>query len=195
MTAVSYFKPMQLPTLKRELFMLRPWSPDDARSLVKHANNPKVAANLRDGFPHPYRLKDARNWLEMVSENRDDIILAIVVKGEAAGGIGLHGLRDVYRYNCEIGYWLSEQYWGMGIMSDAVGMMVDHAFLKTRWIRLFATVYEHNLSSMRVLEKNGFTREAIHRKAVMKGGILLDEHLYSLLREEWAARRENQGIV
>ena len=180
---------MQLPTIQREQYILRPWDPNDARALVKHANNPRVAGNLRDGFPYPYTLPDAKKWLEMIGGNRDDIILAIEIEGEAAGGIGLHGLRDVYRYNGEIGYWLSEVYWGKGIMSNAVGDMVDHAFTQTRWLRLFASIYEHNSSSMRVLEKNGFTREAIHKKAVMKGGELLDEHLFALLREHWEVQR------
>jgi len=38
---------------------------------------------------------------------------------------------------------------------------------------------------MRVLEKNGFKKEAIHKKTVMKEGKLLDEHLYALLKENW----------
>ncbi|MFH0756526.1 MAG: GNAT family protein [Bacteroidota bacterium] len=176
---------MDLPTIKRELFTLRPWFPGDAESLVKHANNPLVSRNLRDGFPYPYTFPDAMKWLKMVGENRDDIILAIEIAGEAAGGIGLHGLKDVYRYNGEIGYWLSEFYWGKGIMSDAVGVMVEHAFTRTRWLRLFATIFEHNIASMKVLVKNGFTREAIHKKAVMKGGKLLDEHLFALMKEQW----------
>ena len=191
MLVVLYFQAMQLPTIQREQYILRPWHPDDAPALVKHANNPRVAGNLRDGFPYPYTLPDARKWLEMVGGNRDDIILAIETEGEAAGGIGLHGLKDVYRYNGEIGYWLSEQYWGKGIMSDAVGAMVDHAFTKTRWLRLFATIYEHNISSMRVLEKNGFTQEAIHKRTVMKGGKLLDEHLFALLKEHWEGQRSS----
>ena len=176
---------MQLPTLHTESFSLRPWHSNDALSLIKHANNPKIAANLRDGFPHPYTLPDARKWLKRLGENRDDIILAIVVDGEAAGGIGLHGMKDVYRYNGEIGYWLSEQHWGKGIMSGAVGLMVEYAFVQTHWLRLFACIYENNLSSMRVLEKNGFQRESIHRRAVMKEGKLQDEHLFALLKEKW----------
>ncbi len=158
---------------------------DDARSLVKHANNLNVARNLRDGFPYPYTHPDAQKWLEVVGGNKNDIILAIEVEGEAAGGVGLHGLKDVYRYNCEIGYWLSEVYWGKGIMSDAVGDMVEYCFTQTHWLRLFATIFEHNLSSMRVLEKNGFRKEAIHKKVVMKEGKLLDEHLFALLKENW----------
>jgi len=182
---------MHLPTVQREKYLLRPWDPDDARSLVIHANNPKIARNLRDGFPYPYTLKDAEQWLRMVKENRMDIILAIEVNGEAAGGIGLHSMKDVHRYNAELGYWLSESFWGMGIISDAIGVMVNYAFTHTRWLRLFATIYEHNTPSMRVLEKNGFTREAIHKKAVMKEGKLLDEHLYALLKEQWIARRDS----
>jgi len=181
---------MHLPTIHREKYLLRPWDPADAGSLVIHANNPKIARNLRDGFPHPYTPRDAEQWLKMVTENKTDMILAIEVKGQAAGGIGLHSMKDVYRYNAELGYWLSEKYWGMGIISDAIGVMVNYAFNHTRWLRVFATIYEYNTPSMRVLEKNGFTREAIHRKTVMKEGKLLDEHLYALLKENWITRRE-----
>ena len=179
---------MQLPNIQRDNYLIRPWHPDDASSLVKHANSPNIARNLRDGFPYPYTLQEAHKWLQMVGENTDDIILAIVVNEEAAGGIGLHGLKDVYRYNSEIGYWLSELYWGKGIMSDAVGAMVEFAFTETRWLRLFASIYENNPSSMRVLEKNGFHKEAIHKRAVMKEGKLLDEHLYALLKEDWKGK-------
>ena len=167
------------------MYTLRPWTRADAESLVRHANNLNVARNLRDGFPYPYTRKDADSWLENLESNREDMILCLEVKGEAVGGIGLHGLKDVYRYNVEIGYWLSEKYWGQGIVSDAVGVMVELAFTGTKWLRVFATIYEHNLSSMRVLEKNGFRKEAIHRKAVMKEGVRLDEHLYAILKEDW----------
>ena len=187
MLRVLYFRFMQLPVIELERFKLRPWHPDDAGSLVKHAHNRRIASNLRDGFPYPYTLTDAKRWLNMVGENKDDVILAIEVNGEASGGIGLHGLKDVYRYNCEIGYWLSETHWGKGIMSEAVAAMVKHAFTQGSWLRLFACIFENNPSSMRVLEKNGFKPEAIHRKAVMKDGLLMDEHLYALLKDQWLA--------
>lgn len=178
---------MQLPVIDLERFILRPWHPDDALSLVKHANNPRIASNLRDGFPYPYLLSDAKKWLNMAGENKDDVILAIDINGEACGGIGLHGLKDVYRYNGEIGYWLSEAHWGKGIMSEAVAAMVKHAFTQTSWLRLFACIFENNPSSMRVLEKNGFKREAIHLKTVMKEGLLMDEHLYALMKDQWSS--------
>jgi ribosomal-protein-alanine N-acetyltransferase len=178
---------MHLPVIDLNDFILRPWHAEDELTLVNHANNPRIASNLRDGFPNPYTLSDARDWLKMVAENRQDVILAIEVNGEASGGIGLHGLQDVYRYNVELGYWLSERYWGRGIMSKAVGAMVEFAFTRTSWFRIFACIFEFNPSSMRVLEKNGFKREAIHRKAVMKDDKLMDEYLYALLKDQWLA--------
>jgi len=178
---------MQLPLIERELYRLRPWHHSDAASLVKHANNIRIAVNLRDGFPHPYTLQEANKWLKMAGGNQDDLILAIEIEGEAAGGIGIHAGKDVYRYNGEIGYWLSEQFWGQGIVSDAVAAMVEYAFTQTKWLRLFACIYENNAPSMRVLEKNGFRPEAIHKKAVMKEGKLLNEHLFALLKDQWLA--------
>lgn len=180
---------MQLPIIERELYRMRPWHPDDASSLVKHANNPKVARNLRDGFPHPYSLADARKWLDIVVENQSDLILALEINGEAAGGIGIHAGKDVYSYNGEIGYWLSEIYWAKGIMTEAVGILVDHAFMHTKWLRLFATIFESNTPSMRILEKCGFRHEATHKQVVMKEGKLLDEYLFALLKEHWKSRR------
>ena len=182
---------MPIPILHGAEFTLRPWNADDAESLVTHASNKQIARNLRDGFPYPYRLEDAVKWLGMVNENKDDIILAIEINEEAAGGIGLHGMKDVYRFNAEIGYWLSESYWGRGIISNAVGLMVEFAFTKSPWLRIFAAVYENNLPSMRVLKRNGFVKEAVHRKAVMKEGKLMDEYLYALLKENWKIQEES----
>jgi len=180
---------MELPVLHGKNFLLRPWNCGDAASLARHANNARIAGNLRDGFPHPYSLKDAEGWLSGVHREKHAMILAIEVNREAAGGIGLFPQKDVYRFNAEIGYWLSENHWGKGIMTAAVSAVVDHAFGKTELLRLFAGVFANNPSSMRVLEKNGFVLESIHRKAVVKNGERLDEHLFALLREDWVERR------
>jgi RimJ/RimL family protein N-acetyltransferase len=183
---------MQIPQTERQGYRLRPWRSDDASSLVRHANNRRVARNLRDAFPYPYTIRDAEAWLKSVGDGRDDLILAIEVDGEAAGGIGIHPMKDVHRYNGEIGYWLSELHWGKGIMTGAVGDLVNYAFTYRRWLRIFATIFENNPASMRVLEKNGFELEAIHKRTVMKEGVLMDEYLYALLRERWLQKQKNQ---
>ena len=88
---------------------LRPWVEADAPAIAKHANNKKIAENMRDGFPFPYTLKDAHNWLSMTTST-SHILLAIEVEGEAAGGIGILFQDNVYRLSAETGYWLGVQH-------------------------------------------------------------------------------------
>lgn len=171
--------------LKGKHFHLRKWTMEDVDSLVHHANNIRIAENLRDGFPHPYTPRDAEKWIQMVINNSEDVIFAIDVEGEACGGIGLHGGKDVYRFNAEIGYWLSQKHWGKGIMTEAVGLLVDYGFTHHKWIRIHAGVFHTNEASMKVLQKCGFKEEARFSRSVKKGDQFLDEHIYSILKDQW----------
>ena len=45
-------------------FELRKWSIEDIESVARYANNEKIACNLRDAFPYPYTLNDAKSWVE-----------------------------------------------------------------------------------------------------------------------------------
>ncbi len=114
----------------------------------------------------------------MATSPSHNLLLAIEVDGMAAGGIGIHPLQDVYRKTAEIGYWLSEPCWGRGIATEAVRALVPIAFERFDIIRLQAGVFSGNTASMRVLEKCGFTREAVHHNAITKNGAIMDEMLY-----------------
>ena len=100
------------------------------------------------------------------------------------GGVGIVPLTDVERLSAEVGYWLGEDYWGRGITSEAVALLVDYVFRETGIIRLFASVYEYNPASMKVLEKVGFTRQAILRDAAIKNGRVIDMYYYDLIKRE-----------
>ena len=162
--------------------LLRPWQAEDAPSLARHEDNPRVAACMRDAFPSPYSLDDASRFIAMATGPSPDLFLAIEVGGEAAGGIGIHPLDDVYRQTAEIGYWLAEPFWGKGIVTDAVRALVPVAFERTGAVRIQAGIFSNNPASMRVLEKCGFTREAVHRDAITKHGVVMDEVLYIRFR-------------
>lgn len=158
--------------------VLRDWRPADAASLARHADTPAVAATMRDAFPSPYTLEDAVLFIAVANSVDGSLVLAIEVEGEAAGGIGVHPLADVHRRTAEIGYWLSERYRRRGIATNAVQAVVPLAFERFGLARLQAGVFSSNPASMRVLEKAGFAREAVHRNAIWKDGRLLDEILY-----------------
>ena len=157
-------------------FILRPWRMEDLPSLVKYADNFNIWVNLRDGFPHPYTEEAGRGWLEMALGEDRNLLLAIELDGEAVGGIGAHFHDDVYRINAEIGYWLAEPFWGRGIVARAVEMLTAYVFEQYPDIqRVYADLFAPNRASARVLEKCGFHLEAVHRKSVIKNGVILDE--------------------
>ena len=106
---------------------VREWAKADAEALTEHANNINVARNLRDRFPHPYTLKDARAFLRHAVAANDPTNLAIEADGAAVGAIGYVPGRDVERFSAEIGYWLGESLWGRGIRTRITGLRRERA--------------------------------------------------------------------
>ena len=162
---------------------LRPWRSADVDALVRHADNRNIWRNVLDSFPHPYTRADGVDYIERIVPASEGVILAIEVEGEAAGSIGLHRQLGVWRHSAEIGYWLSESYWGRGITTDAVRVLTRYGFDELGLVRLFARVFEWNPASARVLEKAGYVLEGRHRNAVMKDGQVIDELTYAIVRE------------
>ena len=163
--------------------VVRCFRPDDAPSLARHANNRAIWISLRDQFPHPYTLADAERWIGETTGLEPPTHFAIAVDGAAVGAVGLHLKKDIRRRTAEIGYWLGEEFWGRGITTEAVRAVTRDAFARFDLVRLYAGVFEGNRASMRVLEKAGYTREALLRKAVVKDGRTLDLVLYAVVRE------------
>lgn len=151
----------------------------DLEKLTEYADNERVSINLRDAFPQPYTLTDARNFWEMVNKQQPKTFFAIEYKGNYAGNIGLSLGIDVYRNSAEIGYFIGEPLWNRGIMTQAVNMMVDFGFSTLGVVRIYASVFEFNKASQRVLEKCGFEKEAILKKAITKKDIIYDEVRYA----------------
>jgi [ribosomal protein S5]-alanine N-acetyltransferase len=163
---------------------LRHWRDGDQADLVRHANNPRVAMNLRDLFPHPYTPRDADDWIARHSRIVPGIHFAITVDDRIVGGIGLLPGADVNRIQAEIGYWLGEDFWGRGIATDAVRGLTRHAFATLELNRLFAMPFANNAASCRVLEKAGYRYEARMLGCAIKGGQILDQFLYAITRTE-----------
>ena len=163
-------------------YIIRDWQVNDAPSIAEYANNRKIWINLRDSFPHPYRLQDAKSFITCAIEANPTTVFAIATKSEAIGSIGLMLGKDVHRHTAEMGYWLAEPFWGKGIMTQAVSSLADFAIHDLKLHRVFAEPYITNPASARVLEKAGFICEGILRSNVLKDGKILDQFLYSFVR-------------
>lgn len=164
---------------------VRRWRMGDADALVRHANNIRVAQQLRDRFPHPYTRRHAIDFLRFSTSPSDSANLAIDVGGEAVGAVGYVPGTDVERFSAEIGYWLGEEYWGRGIVTEALILVTAHVFNNLNMLRLYALPFADNTGSVRVLEKAGYSREALLRSSSVKYGVPRDQWLYAKINPAW----------
>jgi RimJ/RimL family protein N-acetyltransferase len=96
--------------------------------------------------------------------------------------IGLVAEKDVYRRTANIGYWLGEPFWNNGIITKAVKLITDYGFNKLNFIRIHTGIFEFNIASMKVLEKNGYVKDGVFKKNIFKNGKVWDEHRYSKIK-------------
>jgi len=135
-------------------------------------------------MPHPYARKDAEFFINLTKKEDPQVTFGIIVGDEFCGVIGLILQGDVYRKSAEMGYWVGEPFWGRGIATEAVKKILAYGFEKLHLERIFASTFEYNGASMRVLEKNGFVKEGIARRSVLKNGQFYDEHKFGKLKGE-----------
>ena len=167
--------------LECEHCIVRDWSPGDREALVRAADNREVSRNMTHRFASPYTESDADQWFARLAEMPEPTHWAIELDGAAAGGIGVELGEGVFARSADLGYWLTEPFWGRGIMTEAVRAVVPYAMKRFGLCRLEAAVLARNPASMRVLEKCGFAREGVSRASVSKDGQLLDRVVFALV--------------
>jgi RimJ/RimL family protein N-acetyltransferase len=162
------------PLIRTGRLTLRRPEARDAEAIADALANYRVAKMLTR-VPQPYHLEDAQDWLAAIDEpGNQDWVFAITLGGvrailspeiEAANGnvsdrlIGLVSIewREAGdRTGWAIGYWLAEQHWGKGIMTDAVNAVVARFFSVMMGETLFSSVMADNPGSLRIQGKLGF---------------------------------------
>ena len=161
---------------------LRPFEARDADAVVRRLDDREVWLNLTDQIAHPYTRAHADAWIEQCAAQTPTQHFAIDRDGEAIGAAGFDRLGDLARLIAEVGYWLGRDCWGQGYATEALGLLAGHALAEFDFVRLQAHVLAWNPASARVLEKNGFAREATFERGAVKDGRVLDSWLYVRLR-------------
>ena len=167
---------------------IRNWRLTDAGDIAAAASNKKVLDNLRDGLPYPYTERDGQNFISsMLAADKDGTFsFAVTADGRVIGSVGAFRQGNIHRRTAELGSYIAEEYWGKGIMTEAVKQLCDYVFSHTDVIRIFAEPFAHNSASCRVLEKAGFQYEGTLRSNAVKNGKVLDMKLYARLKQDAA---------
>ncbi len=164
---------------------IRKWELSDAGDLAVALSNIKVQDNLRDGLPYPYTEQDGRDFISAMlsADENETFAFAITVNNMAIGSIGIFRQSNIHRQTAELGYYIAEEYWGKGIMTEAVKQICEYVFAKSDIIRIYAEPFAFNTASCRVLEKAGFQYEGTLRSNALKNGKVIDMKMYSKLKE------------
>jgi RimJ/RimL family protein N-acetyltransferase len=156
----------------------------DEDDLVAHLQEPRIyQQTLR--IPFPYTRQHADQFLTFVAESteRQGYTSHFAIRDAEERLIGACGFESIVEGHCaEIGYWLAKPFWAQGIMTRVVA--AAGSFAQTEWnlMRIAAHVFDGNVASLRVLQKNGFQFEGCLRKYYRKDGCFRDARLYALVR-------------
>ena len=165
---------------------IRKWELSDAKDLAAALSNKKVQDNLRDGLPYPYTEQDGKEFISAMlsADENETFAFAITVDNMVIGSIGIFRQGNIHRQTAELGYYIAEEYWGKGIMTEAVKQICEYVFANSDIIRIYAEPFVYNIASCRVLEKVGFQYEGTLRSNAVKNSKVIDMKMYSLLKEE-----------
>lgn len=166
---------------------IRKWKLSDAKDLAAALSNKKVQDNLRDGLPYPYTVQDGKEFISAMlsADENETFAFAIMVDDKVVGSIGIFRQGNIHSQTAELGYYIAEEYWGKGIMTEAVKQICEYVFDNSDIIRIYAEPFAYNIASCRVLEKVGFQYEGTLRSNAVKNGKVIDMKMYSLIKEEY----------
>lgn len=171
-----------------ERLRLRALEKDDLPMFVAWLNDPEVRANLF--VNHPLSMAEEEQWFEHVlKQPQYERPLCIEVKTENSwhliGNLALMDISNTHR-KAELGIMIGDKaYWNQGYGTEAIKILVNHAFKELNLHRVFLRVYDTNPRGIRCYEKVGFRHEGTQREAIFKDGKYIDMHMMSVLSSEW----------
>jgi [ribosomal protein S5]-alanine N-acetyltransferase len=174
-----------MQTLRTPRLVLRSFELADVNDLFAYAKSPVVGPMA--GWPPHQNINFSQKIVEHFIQEQEVWAIVDPIINRVIGSIGLH--QDQRRDNPNVkmlGYVLAEDYWGQGLMREAVNAVLDYAFEVMKLDLVSVSHFPNNQQSQRVIAKCGFIYEGRLRAAkVLYDGTITDLVLYSLTKEEY----------
>lgn len=190
---LGVFQNNTLPDVETERLVLRQRTLDDVDDMFTYGSLECVAHAA--GFKPSQTTDDTVLFLQSLYERLDKENIprgyGITLKGshKVIGSVDFNRRYGNTQHILEIGYALHPDYWGQGIMPEAVKALIEVTFTLLSDIqKIGVSHYAFNKNSKRVIEKIGFKQEGIQRATYYLDGVYHDEVNYGLLRKEWEER-------
>lgn len=174
------------PTFYSNRLKLRKLSVSDAADMFEYSSRPNVS-EYENWKPHKSvaETRDFLKWARRQYFKKKFFSWAIVLNsGKMIGTVSFVKI-DCDNRSAEIGYTVSEEYWGNGYAKEAVYQLLRFGFSNLGLNRIYAKVIKGNTRSVRVLEKLGFIYEGTARKANFYQNVCSDLMYFSILSDEF----------
>jgi [ribosomal protein S5]-alanine N-acetyltransferase len=160
--------PKAFPKLFGTLVNLREILINDAQDITHLLMNYNVSKHLWE-IPNPYSIDDALEFIKCANNDFNTLkALHFAIESKIiprsrnnlkfVGTISVKKI-DLVNKKADLGYWIGEQYWGKGIATECLKLIIDYAFSAELGLKqLCAYVFPENKASIRVLEKNGMNK-------------------------------------
>lgn len=172
--------------LKTARLVLRDFTPADVDDVHAYASDTLVTRFTAFG---PNTRKQSEEFVQgaidaAMAQPRQNYTLAVELQGSSTviGGCGLH---HPNHGQWELGYVFAQRYWGMGLASELVPVLMDFAFSRLDAKKVWAPVDAANVASARVLEKCGFMLEGLLRQDRLRWPGGRDTKVFGLLASDW----------
>ncbi len=174
-----------METLTTKRIILRDFAPTDAEDFFAYAKSPKVGP-MAGWIPHE-NMEESKKWIRSFNEAQEVWAIEHRKTGKVIGSIGLH--RETFRnypMAMTLGYVLSEDFWGQGLMVEGCQRILAYGFNTLQLNLIEVHHFAFNLQSKRVIEKLGFTYEGTLRQGnLLPDGSYTDLCCYSMTKEEY----------
>ena len=138
--------------------ILRPWQEDDAEVLFKYASDPELGPLA--GWPPHKSVDESREVIRTIFSKEGMWAVVWNATSEPIGCVGYLSASDsnlaIEADTAEVGYWIARPYWGKGICTEALRLVIDHCFKEKGYTTLWGCYFPDNPASGRVMEKCGF---------------------------------------
>ncbi|HOQ13784.1 MAG: GNAT family N-acetyltransferase [Eubacteriales bacterium] len=181
--------------IKTPRLTLRPIKDDDAEDVYAYASVPGVGEAA--GWRHHGSIEETKNIIAMFLAEKNVFAIVDNETGHVIGTLGLHqswaeeegqfkGL-DI----AEVGYVLSKDYWGRGLMTEAVTHVIEYCFETLGLDLLTVGHFIENNRSRRVIEKCGFKFFKNDKYVAVQLDKTFDDAKYTLTRDDWMKRKQH----
>ncbi len=177
---------MHVPELRAGELTLRPIKDTDTAALFKLFSNDEVTRYM--DIASFNNIIEATQIITHFREQQQTdqgfrVAITLTERDELIGTCGFHNWKKPH-YKAEIGYDLMPEYWGHGIMTEAVGALIAFGFREMELNRIEAFVDPVNSASAKLLLRLGFRHEGLLRDAFFEKGSFVDADIYSVLKAE-----------